>query len=304
MMHAPRTPKTLEVTLALLARLPLQFLHALGALTGEVLARTSNRPRRIAEANLALCFPEQTPTERRRMTRQALRETSKAALEIGPLFKRSPEHLLRWVRTVNGAEHLDAAIQKGSGCLLLAPHIGCWELLNLWVAARHPLTALYRPPRQPWLEPLLLEARTRNGARMLPAGPQGVRGVLRALRHGEVVGILPDQEPDGHEPFAPFFGVPAKTMTLASRVAERSGASVLFAMAARRPHGDGFDLHFFPAEAQIASPDAETATAALNRGVEECVRLAPAQYQWTYKRFNTQPDGSRPYPARRKHGGA
>ncbi|ABM61873.1 lysophospholipid acyltransferase family protein [Halorhodospira halophila] len=300
MTQQPTPPRSLDLALRILARAPLPVLHAAGTTIGAALAHLPNRPQRVAEINLRLCFPAQDAHQRRRLLRRTLQETCKTALELAPVFKRPPEQVLRWVRQVHGQEHFDQALGEERGVLLLAPHIGCWELLNLWVAARQPLTALYRPPRQPALEPILLAGRSRNGARLLPAGPQGVRGVLRALGRREVVGILPDQEPDGSEPFAPFFGVPAKTMTLAGRIAQRSGAVPLLAFAERLPGGRGFDLHFFPAEEAVADPDPAVAAAAVNRGVEQCVRRVPAQYQWTYKRFNTQPDGTSPYPKKRR----
>lgn len=293
--------RSLERLLSLLALLPLPVLHALGWLVGNLLYLIPNHMRLVAAINIDLCFPDCTNAQHRVFLRRALVESTRSALEIGPAFKLPVQRLTdKWVSKIHGEEHLRQADARGNGLILLAPHLGCWELLNLWVAERRSLTALYRPPRQAYLEPILLAGRTRNGARMLPAGPQGVRGILKTLRQGETVGILPDQEPDGAEPFAPFFGVPTKTMTLASRVANRSQATVLFAFAHRLPGARGFELHLIPAATEIADPDQEVATAALNRGIEACVKLAPEQYQWTYKRFATQPDGRRPYPSKRK----
>ncbi|MBK1735358.1 lipid A biosynthesis acyltransferase [Halorhodospira abdelmalekii] len=287
----------------LLGRCPLPLLHGSGWVLGQLLARVPNHLRLISAINLALCFPARSEAQRRRLQRRALIETCKTALELGPVLTGDAERITRrWVRAVHGHHHLEKALGSGRGLILLAPHLGCWELLNLWVAARYPLTALYRPPRQSALEPLLVRGRTRNGARMLPADTQGIRALIRALRAGEVVGILPDQEPAGSEPFAPFFGVPAKTMTLASRLAHKSQAAVVFGFAKRLPAGGGFELHFLPAPEGVAAADPHIATAALNRGVEACVQKAPTQYQWTYKRFATCPDGSRRYPRRQRKG--
>jgi len=119
-----------------------------------------------------------------------------------------------------------------------------------------------------------------------------VRKLYKRLVDGGVVGILPDQQPKlGDGEFAPFFGTPALTMVLLSRLAQRTGALVLFAFAERLPRGAGFRLHVLPAPPGIADPDLPTAVAALNRGVEACVRLAPAQYQWHYKRYSIRPPG-------------
>ncbi|MFP4649109.1 MAG: lipid A biosynthesis acyltransferase [Halorhodospira sp.] len=297
--HA-RTTRWVDRTLSTLAPLPLPLLHALGATLGTLLAYLPNEAQRVARLNLALCFPHLRRRERRRLLRHSLAETGKAALELAPVLKRSPKRLERWIRGVHGASHVQEAIARRQGVVLLAPHLGCWELLNLWLAARYPLTALYRPPRQAALEPILIAARTRNGGRLAPADRRGVRSVLHALARREMAGILPDQEPEGPAPFAPFFGFPAKTMTLAGRVAERSGATPVLAFAERLPRGRGFVLHFLPADPELAATDPQTATAALNRSIEACVQRAPPQYQWTYKRFSTRPDGARLYPRRRR----
>ena len=121
----------------------------------------------------------------------------------------------------------------------------------------------------------------------------GVRTLYRRLAAGGVVGILPDQKPrHGEGVLAPFFGVPAATMVLLPRLAERTGASVLFSFVERLPRGAGYRLHFLPAPAAIADRDLDVACAALNRSVEDCVRLAFAQYQWSYKRYPADPANS------------
>jgi KDO2-lipid IV(A) lauroyltransferase len=119
-----------------------------------------------------------------------------------------------------------------------------------------------------------------------------VRKLYKRLLDGGVVGILPDQQPKlGEGEFAPFFGTPALTMVLLSRLAQRTGATVLFSVAERLPRGAGYRLHFLEAPDGIGAADLSTAVAALNRGVEDCVRLAPAQYQWHYKRYSIRPPG-------------
>jgi len=120
----------------------------------------------------------------------------------------------------------------------------------------------------------------------------GVRKLYKRLSAGGVVGILPDQQPrQGEGEFAPFFDTPALTQVLLSRLAQRTGAQVLFAFAERLPCAAGFRIHFLPAPVGIAAEDLPTAVAALNRGVENCVRLAPEQYQWAYKRYSIRPPG-------------
>jgi len=142
-----------------------------------------------------------------------------------------------------------------------------------------------------------LRARGALAPEQVRAEGAGVRTLYKRLQAGGTVGILPDQQPkQGDGEFAPFFGVPALTMVLLPRLAQRTGATVLFAFAERLPHGAGFRVRFRAAPDGIAAADLPTAVAALNRGVEECVQLAFEQYQWHYKRFQLRPDGgTNPY---------
>ena len=274
--------------LRLLGLLPLRALHALGADFGWLIGRTDNPMRRKAEHTLSRIntgFGE----EKGHLLRAALIEAGKSFLEIAKIWTADPPRTLALMREVRGGELFDAAL--GKPLIIAAPHLGCWELLNYWLCSRTKIAIAYRPPRQPELEPLLIRARGGLSAEQVRAeGSAGVRTLFKRLAGGGVVGILPDQEPkQGEGEFAPFFGRPALTMVLLSRLAQRTGATVLFAFAERLPRGEGYVLHFLPAPAGIADPDLPTAVAALNRGVENCIRLAPTQYQWHYKRFGAQP---------------
>src|SRR5690606_16548669 len=182
--------------------------------------------------------------------------------------------------------------------IVAAPHYGNWELLNQWLAARTPLSILYRPPESAIGEAFLQRVRADDGGRVtqVPAEGAAVRQLLRALQAGGVVGILPDQQPKaGEGVFAPFFGIQALTMSLLPRLAARTGAAVLFAYCERIPGTDaapGFALRVEAAPAGIADADTTTGAVALNAGVESIARRDPAQYQWTYKRYKLRPAGS------------
>ncbi|HKR76960.1 MAG TPA: lipid A biosynthesis acyltransferase, partial [Rhodanobacter sp.] len=123
----------------------------------------------------------------------------------------------------------------------------------------------------------------------------GVRTLYKRLAAGGTVGILPDQKPRaGEGEFAPFFGREALTMVLLPRLAARTGATVLYAFAERLPRGVGYCIHFLPAPDGLVDADLASACSALNRGVEACVDLAFAQYQWQYKRWSAD-DRPSPY---------
>lgn len=275
----------------LLARLPLRLLHLLGALGGLLVWWLPNRHRRVTLRNVALCFPELSAAERRRLARRSLVETGKTLAEMPRVWFGAREAVLGLIREVQGEELLERALASG-GVVAVTPHLGNWELAGLYLSARFGgITSLYRPPRREGLAPLLRHARERFGAQLVPTDASGVRSLYRTLREGRLAGLLPDQEPRSGGAFAPFFGRPALTMTLLPRLLHKSGAAVVFGFAERLPQGRGFRIRYFAAPAGLAAADPAAAAAALNRGVEQCVRARPEQYMWSYKRFKSRPEG-------------
>jgi KDO2-lipid IV(A) lauroyltransferase len=210
-------------------------------------------------------------------------------IEMSALWLWAWPRVAALIRKESGAELLDHGAEEG--LIVLAPHLGAWELAGLYVAARGRLTSMYRPQRH--LDDVILAARQRNGALLVPDDVGGVKRLYRALKRGEMVGILPDQvaRTDSGFVFAPFFGVPAVTMLLVPGLARRTGARVVFVVAERLPGGQGFHIRCLAAPPGVDDADDAKAAAALNRGVEACIRLRPEQYQWTYRRFRRRPDG-------------
>lgn len=276
----------IQLLLWLLGRLPLRLLHLLGTALGWLWLRAGFREARVAAINLRLCFPELDATARNALMRATLAETGRTALELPWLWSRSPATLERAIRVVEGERLFLDAIAAGKGVLIAAPHLGAWEALNLYLSRTAPVAILYRPPRLAWVETLINRCRGRLGAEPVRAEAAGVRTLLKRLKEGGVVGILPDQQPKvGEGDFAPFFGRPALTMSLFPKLAQRTGARVLYAWVERLPRGAGFAVRFFDLG---GAPDA----AAMNAAIESLARQCPAQYQWTYKRFGIQPDGA------------
>ena len=272
---------------------PLPLGHRIGSALGWLLWRIPNPLRRIADRNLVLTFPTLPLAERERLLRRNLIETGKLFLELGPLWLWPGERVLKLVQSpVAGEEALTAASRQRQGAILLTPHLGSWEMAGLYYSSRHPLTILYRPSRL-GLDELSRQGRERLGGQVVATDASGVRVLLTALRSGDILGILPDQEPgeEGKKVFAPFFGIAASTMTLVSRLALKTGAPVFLTWAERLPRGRGFALHLQRLPDVTAAPSLEASAAALNRGVEAAVRTLPAQYLWVYKRFKTRPPG-------------
>lgn len=277
--------------------LPLPAAHALGAGLGWLFFIIPNKRRRTAEINLELCFPEMPADARRRLMRRNLIELGKSLVETGVLWTRPKEKLLRWVRAISGADELQQAMARGRGLILALPHLGTWEMIGMWGSIHYPMTSLFRAPPMSQMGALMRAARERFGARLVSADSGGIRALYKAIGHGDMVAILPDQVPSTRRGsvFAPFFGIPASTMVLLSRLAAKTGAPVMFGYAERLPRGRGYHLHFLPAPPEIAQADSEASAAVINAMVEKCVRALPEQYQWVYKRFRVRPAGEKAF---------
>lgn len=284
--------RLIKALLRLFASFPLPLNHALGTLLGGLLILVPNDLRRTTHANLRRCFPDLSASARRRLAWRSLIETGKTITETGPLWCWDARRALALVREVRGKELLDTALARGGGAIVNTPHLGCWEMAGLWGAAHYPMTTLYRRPRLVELDTMVRQARERLGTEYVPADAAGVRRLYQALKENRLVGMLPDQDPGaGGGSFAPFFGVPANTMTLLSRLARKTQAPVVFAYCERLPWGRGYRLHFEAGLPALNSGSLEESVAAVNAGVEACVRALPEQYQWGYKRFKTRPTG-------------
>lgn len=295
--------RLLHAAVAVAMRLPWPLLRAMAdAFAGLALKRDA-REARVARRNLELAYPDLLPSQRAGLQAAIVRTTARQAVETLRLWTRPVAANLATIDEHIGTHLLDEAIAAGRGVIVVAPHYGNWELLNQWLAARTPLAILYAPPESAVGDAFLNRVRAAQGdasrVTQVRAEAAGVRQLVKWLRGGGVAGILPDQQPkQGEGEFAPFFGLPALTMSLLGRLAAKTGATVLVAFCERiadDADGPRFALHVEAAPADVNSPDIATSVAALNRAVEHVARRDPAQYQWTYKRFSIQPDGSNPY---------
>ena len=277
----------------LLARLPLPLLHGLGVVLGWLIYWAPGRHAARMRNNLVesgVCTPGR---DCRRLLRRAIGESGKGIIELAAVWLRPHDQVVKFVRGTTGWDAIDAARAAGKGVILLSPHIGCFEIINLYCASRHPFTAMYKPPRQPVLDELMLAGRQRGQAMLVPTDLSGVRALLTALKRHEAIGVLPDQvATSGDGVWAPFFGRPAFTPTLVASLQRKTGAAAFFVAAERLGRGRGFHLHAFPLEGLL--PEDKVAAATLiNQRVEAVVRRFPAQYLWSYNRYK-RPGGAPP----------
>jgi len=278
---------------ALFTSLPWPWLRAIADVLAWCWRRLDARESQVARRNLELVYPELLPSQRQALHRAVLRTTARQALETLRFWTRPHTGNLGHLTQRHGGTLYDDALASGRGVIVVAPHFGNWELLNQWLASRGPLAIVYAPPESPVGDAFLLRVRGADNIRQVRAEGPAVRQLWKVLKNGGAVGILPDQQPKlGDGVFAPFFGLQALTMTLVSRLAERTGAQVLFAWCERTGPGLEFALRVEPAPPHIADPDPVIAATALNAMVERIARRDPAQYQWTYKRYGARPTGS------------
>ncbi|MGQ9685742.1 MAG: lysophospholipid acyltransferase family protein [Thiobacillaceae bacterium] len=276
--------------LRLTAYLPLPLLHAIGALLGLVGLPFSNRS---ADARDNL---RQAGLDTFGLRLKVAMHFGMGVMELLPVWLRPFPRAIALVREVHGLEHLEAARRSSRGVLVMTPHLGCWELVGLYVASRMPIVELYRPPRQAWAGRLMRTGRERGLARLATPDLKGVRALFTALKRGEAAGILPDQVASrGDGVWAEFFGRAAFTPTLAFRLARATGAVPLLLFCERLSWGRGFRLWIEPLP-PIPEDDA-IAARQLNQALEAMIRRRPEQYLWRYRRYK-RPGDAPPPPER------
>lgn len=268
---------------------PLWLLHALGAALGWVVFTVSPTYRqRFLENARRAGYPWAR-------VRPAVAHAGRMVAELPRLWLGAPLPC-----ALRGEACVEAAYAAGKGIVFLTPHQGCFELsaqaaARRWSGAHGPITVLYRPARQAWLATVMETARNRPGMVAVPTTLAGVRQMIKALRRGEAVGLLPDQvPPEGQGIWSPFFGQPAYTMTLAVRLAQQTGAAVVLARCERLPGGQGFVTHFEPL-AQPLSEQPDAAARQINEAMEHLIAQCPEQYLWGYARYK-QPRAEAPAP--------
>lgn len=272
----------------LLSRLPLAVVHRIGSFAGWLIYLLSPTYRRHLQENMALAGID--PARRG----AAVAEAGKQALELARIWLRTLEETNAQVAEVTGWEHVQAAQAAGKGIVFLTPHLGCFEITAQYYSAFGDITVLYRPPRQSAIQDMILAGRKRAQLHLAPADLSGVRNLIKALKKGQAVGMLPDQAPKvGEGVWLDFFGKPAYTMTLAARLTE-TGATVLMAWGERLPEGRGYRLHFHPPAIPLEG-DTLARAGQINREIEALVRQKPEQYLWGYNRYK-RPAGAEPPP--------
>jgi Kdo2-lipid IVA lauroyltransferase/acyltransferase len=278
--------RPLSTLFRLLGALPLRMNHIIGAFLGWLGWIASSRHRRLTRDNVGR-FIQTFPQDHLALN-QVIVEQGRGIAELAVAWTAPVDRLYALVRACDGWEHVDAAKAINKPIIFVTPHLGCYDIAGRYLESRIPVTALYRSPKQKWLEPIMQAGRVRGEASTARADASGVRVLLKTLKQGGNVVMLPDQVPapeqGGDGVWAEFFGAPAFTMTLLPRLAESTGAVVLFFFAERLPRGAGYHVHIRPMTEPFAT-DKKIAARQTNAMVESLIRMCPTQYLWGYNRY-------------------
>ncbi len=271
----------LKLILKPLSLLSLRQLHALGMIFGNLLFVMARSSRRQIKNNIQQSGLYPNDNTLMASVKRNMQETGKSLLESFALWQKPQHELLTWVTDCHDWHLVEKAQQQSRGIIFLTPHQGCFEITSIYYGSHYPITVLYRPPKLRWLSSFIEVGRKQPGVNLAPANRKGVRLLLEALQRGEAIGILPDQTPTKAEgEWADFFGKPAYTMTLVSKLARKSNAQIIMAFGERLPDSQGFKIHLRALDsAQVSTP------ALLNQAIEQQIRECPSQYYWAYDRY-------------------
>ena len=270
--------------LAFCSLLPLKTNHSFGSFLGTLLYSFNSDAKNVSKQNLEICFPNLNPRDLQELLKKVLIETGKNLTESGLIWNQSFKDNAKLIRNIYGEHHLE----NSKKTILLVPHIGCWEITGRVLAVKRKITFMYRPLRSSKQNDYLFARRNQGNLSMASADKSGILKIQRALSSGELVGMLPDQDPgDEGGMMIPFFNKEVNTMTLLAKLAKKHNAQVLMFWANRLHSGKGYDLNFEPVDLGVDGDDIEARVGAMNKSIESLIRKLPEQYMWNYKRFKS-----------------
>ncbi|MEO6016211.1 MAG: lipid A biosynthesis acyltransferase [Polaromonas sp.] len=271
-----------------LAALPLSWIRALGTLLGWVLYRLVGARRRVVQTNFALCFPERTEAERRRLVQQTFIYFAQAWLDRAWLWHASREKVAGRMQ-LTGAVH---ELEGSSPTVIFLPHFVGLDAAWAGVALRVPRlsTTIYTDQSNKLVDRWILRGRQRFGNLRLFGRVDGVRPIVTALREGQPLYLLPDMDfgPDDSV-FVPFYGTQAATVPSLARFARMGHAKVVPLLP--RLTATGYEVEVLPAWKDFPGDDPAADTALMNTRLQDYINTMPAQYYWVHKRFKTRPEG-------------
>ena len=266
----------------LLPKLSLNSVHTIGIFVGKLYFFFSKKNYKILRDNIqnSKIFEHSIIED---AIKENINELGKGIIESFFIWGSTKEGSLKLVRNIVGEKYLINAEKRGKGIIFLTPHLGCFEITSIYYGSKMPITVMYRKARKIWMSDFMINGRKKGKVKPAPADINGLKKVLIALKNGEAVGILPDQVADkGEGEWANFFGRPAYTMVLISKLIKRTDATIIMAYGERLKNGNGFDIHV----EELQRKDIETPND-LNKQVENFIKKNPTQYYWSYDRYKS-----------------
>ena len=277
-----------------LSILSIRRAHRIGAFIGKLLYKFPNKLKYITNINLKKCFPNNSPEDHEELLKATLIQTGKSFFESPILWFSDISKIRASISNIIGEDELESEYKKGKGIIVIIPHFGAWEMLSLIISHKYPTTTLYKPLKLKGLEDKIINARSRLGNTLVPTTPQGVKKIYAALKQGGIVAILADQDPGSYGGiFSNFYGVPALTTTLVSKMAQKTNAPI-FKLVSKRVDS-GFEIIWKKAHEPIHDQDLQISVDALNEAMQDCINQDITQYQWSYKKFKSRPEGEKKF---------
>lgn len=289
--------RILMLILYLWGKLSFATVQRIGTFIGLVFFYLKSDMRRVARINIDKCFPELSEYHKNKLVKKTLQQNCIIGAEMPGILFKNPQKLLKQIQVVHGGDIVQSLYKEGRGVIVVAPHLGSYEIASMYYPNKYPTAMLYTPPKIKILDELILRARSRLCKNMSPTNYKGVKTIFRALANKKIVAMLTDQVPvDTGGTYINFFGNPAKTMNFPGKLYKRYKPAIVLNYAVRNSIGKGLTLFIENLEPlikhyQTIDSVTDPVACAFNKRFEEIIKQYPDQYQWTYKRFKYNPDG-------------
>lgn len=262
----------------------LKQLYLLADLIAVLINNTPNQISRQCRENIAMCFPEFSAKQQQQLVADAVRHTCYSLIELAFIWYKPVDQVI--ARTHTSAT-LAQFTERQKAQIIIVPHHGSWEMANYWLAHQGDVYSLYKPQRNPATDQWILQRRTRNGAHLVSTRQGGLRQLMKALKSGKRVMVLPDQRPGKKQAQVEgdFFAHPAATSLLVKNLAQRIDCEIYLAAAIRNLADDRYDLHVELLKTDAVLAEDQQSAQYLNQKIEQLVGLQLCQYQWGYRRF-------------------
>ncbi len=283
------------ITLALfhaLALLPFPVLKRLSTAFTTLTWHLGTKGVKVTKRNVERCYPQLSKTEQEAFAKRSFQDFGHLFAEMCKLYTKPSHWAEKQIIETRGQAIMEEAVAKGKGVIVLAPHMGNWELFSHILPRFGQVSALYRPLKKAFVEEFIFNVRKQQGAELIPISRRGLIRLIKAINGGGITWIMPDQCPsDGSGEHVPFLGHSAYTMTLVYSLLRRCESTIVFAFNERTDNG--FITHYLAPDPDIYSDDKVTSLTAMNRSIESCISICPEQFQWEYKRFKRSSDKTR-----------